>query len=240
MRAKLQRFFEISGFQGKGKVLLVRKIILTLIIICGMGMVLMNAGTFNRNYVLERLETHSYEPVQIAGDREATQTFVAQKTHLWKAGVRLYTLDKTVLKGKVKAEIRDKDGKVLSAIEVPCNEIHLTKYDDFTEFEFNTDLKKGQEYVLAVRTEGSPKSDNLGVYMGKMADEQKDYLKGSTVYGKNESGQDLRVRWVYQFLPVVSVAFMVIMLLMALIFTWLPMDWIDARWKRKKFFRRPA
>lgn len=77
MRAKLQRFFEISGFEGKGKVLLVRKIILTLIIICGMGMVLMNAGTFNRNYVLERLETHSYEPVQIAGDREATQTFVA-------------------------------------------------------------------------------------------------------------------------------------------------------------------
>ena len=48
-----------------------------------------------------------------------------------------------------------------------------TKYDDFTEFEFNTDLKKGQEYVLAVRTEGSPKSDNLGVYMGKMADEQR-------------------------------------------------------------------
>ena len=130
MKAKLQRFFEISGFEGKGKVLLVRKIILTLIIICGMGMVLMNAGTFNRNYVLERLETHSYEPVQIAGDREATQTFVAQKAHLWKAGVRLYTLDKTVLKGKVKAEIRDKDGKVLSAIEVPCNEIHLTKYDD--------------------------------------------------------------------------------------------------------------
>lgn len=236
MKAKLQRFFEISGFEGKGKVLLVRKIILTLIIICGMGMVLMNASTFNRNYVLERLEPHSYEPVQIAGDREATQTFVAQKAHLWKAGVRLYTLDKTVLKGKVKAEIRDKDGKVLSAIEVPCNEIHLTKYDDFTEFEFNTDLKKGQEYVLAVRTEGSPKSDNLGVYMGKMADEQKDYLKGSTVYGKNTSGQDLRVRWVYQFLPVVSVAFMVIMLLMALIFTWLPMDWIDARWKRKKFF----
>lgn len=66
MRAKIQRFFEISGFEGKGKVLLVRKIILTLIIICGMGMVLMNAGTFNRNYVLERLETHSYEPVQIA------------------------------------------------------------------------------------------------------------------------------------------------------------------------------
>ena len=133
MKAKLQRFFEISGFEGKGKVLLVRKIILTLIIICGMGMVLMNASTFNRNYVLERLEIHSYEPVQIAGDREATQTFVAQKAHLWKAGVRLYTLDKTVLKGKVKAEIRDKDGKVLSAIEVPCNEIHLTKYDDFTE-----------------------------------------------------------------------------------------------------------
>ena len=40
MKTKLQRFFEISGFEEKGKVLLVRKIILTLIIICGMGMVL--------------------------------------------------------------------------------------------------------------------------------------------------------------------------------------------------------
>lgn len=235
MKEKLKRFSEVSGFSGKGKILLIRKIIVTIIILCGMGLVAANAGSFIKNYVVERLELHSYEPVEISGDREVTQQFVAQKDHLWKAAVRLYTLDKTVLKGKVHAEIRDMDGKLVAEEERPCNEIHLTKYDDFTEFQFNTDLKKGQKYVLAVRTEGSPKSDNLGVYMGKMTDEQKDYYGSSTVNGKDTSGKDLRIRWVYQFLPLKSVAFMVAMLVLALIFTWLPIDWIDEKWGRKKF-----
>ena len=60
---------------------------------------------------------------------------------------------------------------MLSAIEVPCNEIHLTKYDDFTEFEFNTDLEKGQirqsefpSYVIQAHIPYIAPGDLVNVY----------------------------------------------------------------------------
>ena len=51
MKAKLQRFFEIFGFEGKGKVLLVRKIILTPLLLHKLPYYVI----FSTNYILERL-----------------------------------------------------------------------------------------------------------------------------------------------------------------------------------------
>ena len=236
MQNRWNKFSEISGFSGRGKILLVRKIIMTLIVLVMMGVVALHASSFLRNYVVDRLEEHEYTVEKIAGNQEVEQKFVAQKAYLWKLGVRLYTLDKTKLSGNVQAEIKDADGKSVAKLEIPCTETHFTKYDDFTEFEFNTDLTKGDTYTLVVRTVGSKSSDDLGVYVGKMAKGQSDHLKGSVIRGEEKKGTDIRVRYVYQFLPVISVSFMGAMLLLALIFIWLPMDYIDQKWNRKKFF----
>jgi phosphoglycerol transferase MdoB-like AlkP superfamily enzyme len=236
MKDRWAKFSEISGFSGRGKILFVRKIILTLIVLVTMGVVATHASTFLRNYVVDRLEEHEYKVETIAGNQEVEQKFVAEKSYLWKLGVRLYTLDKTKLKGSVQAEIKDSDGKSVAKLSIPCTETHFTKYDDFTEFEFNTNLTKGDTYTLVVSTVGSSKNDDIGVYVGKMADGQSDYLKGATIKGKEKSGYDVRVRYVYQFLPVISVAFMAIMLIAALIFIWLPMDYFNQKWQRKKFF----
>ena len=237
MGRAIHKFIQISEFSGRGKGLLVRKILMSIIILVAIVVVAMNDGSFNRNDVVERLQLHDdYQPVQISGNREVSQQFVARRGHIWKVGVRLYTMDKTVLHGNVQAELQDADGNVLATGEVACNDIHLAKYDDFTEFEFNTDLNAGDTYRLVIRTSGSDKKDDLGVYVGKMVDDQKDYLKGCTISGKSKSDSDIRIRWVYQFLPVKSIVFMFTMLLLALIFTWLPMNWIDEKWGRKHFF----
>ena len=98
MGRAIHKFIQISEFSGRGKGLLVRKILMSIIILVAIVVVAMNDGSFNRNDVVERLQLHDdYQPVQISGNREVSQQFVARRGHIWKVGVRLYTMDKTVL-----------------------------------------------------------------------------------------------------------------------------------------------
>lgn len=126
--------------------------------------------------------------------------------------------------GKIKLEIKNESGKVIGTTSREMKKIQTRKFIRF-EFEEQPELEKGKTYTLVVKCVNAYNPQKFGVYTSTAENE---WLKDGAVVDGNHVADNgkLRIRMIFRYYDSKSMTFMVFMMIMALIATLVPLDYI--------------
>lgn len=208
------------------RTLTIKKCISIALILFGMLFVILNRNVYYSTHTSGvRLKAELPEEetlLRFSGDRTYEQEFTGWQGELKKVTIRFFNQGKEESSGTVTVNILDADGNILQSAEKPLTEVINSVKTTFAFKNANT-LSDKENYTLQVVAHNAMNPQGFGIYTH--------INKGSLFGALTENGRSidgrLRATFIYRYYNTAALRAMLILLLAALLFVFIPFGRMD-------------
>lgn len=210
----------------------IKRLLAIILIIIGMIFVIYNKDVYyDTHRVIAETEHHVASDEKILafqGDRTILQEFYGWDGELIEVTLRFDNQGNTASSGNISMEIFDENHTLLQSCEKPLQEVNMSQRTTFS-FPNPTALEENQKYILQLTFNDVNNPQGFGVYTY----EEKGDVFGTLIDNGEQLTGRLRATFAYNYYNTQAVIDMFILLLLTLLFVFIPFEKIDVLIRKK-------